>query len=85
MYPGSTQQPWVLYYELQLVPIAHPFFPHRTLLPNGTMGPVLPAFDCRLQANHRSSLRDDLALYDIILFIALGFSIDVSCRCSGGG
>lgn len=56
-------------------------FPHRALLSNGTFGAVLPEFQAPLCSNPQGSLRKDLQLYDIILFIARGESKEVRCRC----
>ncbi|PRW44346.1 hypothetical protein C2E21_6566 [Chlorella sorokiniana] len=51
-------------------------WPHRTLRSDGRIGQVLPDFRPPLHGNPRGSLRTDLALYDIIFFIALGLSME---------
>lgn len=52
-------------------------FPHRALLADGTHGAVMREFLPPLHANSRGRLRRDLDLYDIILFIARGYSMEV--------
>ncbi len=51
---------------------------HRRLLPDGTLGPVHKDFECALQGNRRGSLRTDLALFDLIFFVAFGLTMEVS-------
>lgn len=78
--------PYQLWAQLQLLQAAalaalHPVFPHRIRRLDGKAGAVLPAFLAPLHANPRGSLRTDLVLYDIILFVALGLSMEVRCPC----
>lgn len=88
MIPAGQQEPWLLPSVSHTPAVAAPVaavqridFPHRALLADGTFGAVLPEFQAPLRSNPQGSLRKDVHLYDIILFIARGYSKQVCWRC----
>lgn len=87
MVPPGQYLLWVHWCTIQMLhaaatPAMQPIlWPHRSVLPTGGIGPVLPDFSPQPHGNPRGSLRTDLAVYDIIFFIALGLSMEVRCCC----
>lgn len=87
MIPAGQYILWAHWCSVQMLhaaaaPAMQPIpWPHRSVLPTGGIGPVLPDFSPQPHGKPRGSLRTDLAVYDIIFFIALGLSMEVRCCC----